>query len=654
MRKPSFLYVFVFSLIGFTLAACKPPVATSVPTSAVEEPTVVQTVDVVPPTKTIKSTATESSPEETVSIPTKSESLSGVVQAFSDELEGLSLVDFFDTSNRLLTLRSPEMVVTLGLTDFYGVEEVRLDDISEAYQRETFQLLEVVLNKLDSYDRESLSPSEKISYDVYRWFLEDRLAEADFFYHDYPATYYPITAVHEDTLQFFTDIHPIRHVQDARDYVTRLGMVDEKIEQLIDNLEARAEAGIIPPQFAVDWAVYGSLGQFVRTPAKNTSLYLSLQQKMLPLSSGTPAEMQALLDEAEIVIEREILPAYQALYDTLTSLETYPGGDCGVWRLPQGQEYYANRLHHFTTTNLTAEEIHQLGIDELERIHNEMRQVFDQLSYPEDIPIVDAYDRVAVEGGYVAGDDVLQTYRDLIRDADQKLGTAFDIHPEREVIVVPDPYGDFYIHPAMDGSRPGAFYAGVGAAGKEAYAMPTLAYHETIPGHHFQIALAQEMVDLPSFRRGMGFTAYAEGWALYAERLAWELGWYESDPYGYLGFLQSQAFRAARLVVDTGLHAMGWTFDQAQAFFTANTGFEVDDNVNPEHEIARYLVWPGQSTAYYVGYLKFVELRQRVMDELGDQFDIKDFHHLVLTNGSMPLQILEALVSNWLDTEMAH
>jgi uncharacterized protein (DUF885 family) len=178
--------------------------------------------------------------------------------------------------------------------------------------------------------------------------------------------------------------------------------------------------------------------------------------------------------------------------------------------------------------------------------------------------------------------------------------------------------------------------------------MPTLAYHETLPGHHLQIALAQDLKHLPSFRQGLGFTAFAEGWALYAERLAWELGWYDDDPYGYLGFLQAQAFRAARLVVDTGLHDGGWTFDQAQEFFTENTGFEKRDNVNPRHQIARYLVWPAQSTSYYIGYLKFMELRAGAMDALGDQFDLIDFHHVVLTNGSMPLGVLESVVKDWI------
>lgn len=651
MPKRQLLFLFILSFIELYLVSCAGTPSGSSSPDRLEKPsqTALSTSEKLPPPTDSATTMVAVDVDEPDEVDTASTSVA--LQALAKDLESLSLQDFYEVSFRALTMRSPETVVTIGLTDLYGVDEVLLDDISDAYRRETYRILALVLQKLESYDRQALSPEDAISYDVYRWFLQDEIAAQEYLYHDYLATYYPITAVHEDTLRFFTDIHPIRSVQDARDYVTRLALIDEKIYQLIDNLEVRSEAGIQPPQFAIEWAVYGSLGQFVSTPAQSTGLYLTLEEKMLPLSSGTPQEMQDLLAEAETIIQTQVLPAYQALQAYLISMDTFSGGDSGVWRLPQGEAYYTYKLRHFTTTDLSAEEIHQIGIQELDRIHSEMRQVFDQLGYPQDLSIVEAYNRVAQDGGHIAGKDVIQAYQDLIEAADQNLEVAFDIRPQADVIVVPDEYGDYYISPAFDGSRPGAFYAGVGASGKEAYAMPTLAYHETIPGHHFQIALAQEMHNLPSFRQGLSFTAFAEGWALYAERLAWELGWYQDDPYGYLGFLQSQAFRAARLVVDTGLHADGWTFDQAQEFFTSNTGFELSDNVNPQHAIARYLVWPGQSTSYYVGYLKFMELRTLAMDTLGDRFDLKDFHRLVLTNGSMPLEVLQTLVLDWLHTQ---
>jgi uncharacterized protein (DUF885 family) len=560
----------------------------------------------------------------------------------------LPIDQFFEESFRALMLRSPETILSYGLTEFYGVTDVRLDDISDAYRHQTYQLMGEILKTLEGYDREALTPEQRVSYDVYKWHLEDQLAGQAFMYHDYPATYFSATAIQEDLLLFFTDIHPIESLHDAHDYVTRLGQVGTKIDQLIEGLEIRKEAGITPPDFAIQWAVYGSLGQFVVTPARQTALYTSLKEKLDLLSSGTPEEKQAVLDEAERTIEEVVLPAYRKLNSTLSSLKTYSGGDSGVWRLPDGEDYYANRLRHYTTTDLSADEIYQLGLQELDRIQAEMQVIFDQLGYPQNETLVQSFDRVARDGGHISGNEVLTTYEQLISEADQNLETAFDIRPLAKVIVVPDQYGGFYISGSIDGSRPGAFYAGIGGAGEDLYAMPTLAYHEAIPGHHFQISLALEMKNLPSFRQGLTFTAYAEGWALYAEQLANDLGWYDDDPYGKLGFLQAQAFRAARLVVDTGLHAQKWTFDQAQQFFTENTGFEVGDSVNPQHQIARYLVWPGQSTSYYVGYLKIMGLRQRAMDQLGDDFDLKEFHRVVLSNGSMPLEILEQVVDEYI------
>ena len=218
--------------------------------------------------------------------------------------------------------------------------------------------------------------------------------------------------------------------------------------------------------------------------------------------------------------------------------------------------------------------------------------------------------------------------------------------PKAEIVVVPDQYGGYYIAGSRDGTRPGAFYAGVGSGGEQTYAMPTLAYHEAIPGHHFQMSITQELQGVPSFRTANLFLANIEGWALYAEQLAWELGWYEGNPYGELGFLQAQAFRAARLVVDTGLHSKGWTFAEAQQYFTENTGYAEGDTIDPQMQIARYIVWPGQSTAYYMGFMKILELRQRAMEQLGDRFDLVKFHHLVLSSGGVPLEVLERIIDD--------
>jgi uncharacterized protein (DUF885 family) len=276
-----------------------------------------------------------------------------------------------------------------------------------------------------------------------------------------------------------------------------------------------------------------------------------------------------------------------------------------------------------------------------------MREIFDQLGYPQDESIPALFTRVAQDSGYASGAEIVQGYEDIISAADQNITSVFDLRPSIGVIVVGGPTGGYYNPPAVDGSRPGMFYAqNTGRVPK--YSMPTLAYHEAIPGHHTQIAIAQQL-DLPSFRKGSDFTAYVEGWALYAERLAYELGFYDGDPYGNLGRLQAEAFRAARLVVDTGLHAKKWTFAQAVDFMVENTG--MSENMM-QGEVSRYISLPGQATAYYIGFTKILELRQLAMDKLGDQFDLKEFHNVILGNGAMPLDILEQVVNNYIQSKL--
>jgi uncharacterized protein (DUF885 family) len=570
--------------------------------------------------------------------------------ALAAQLEGLDLDEFFEVSFRELMMRNPEGVLAEGIADVWGLEGAELTNISDAYIRETYAMYETVLEMLGAYDREALSPEQQISYDVYEWYLDDEVRGQAFMYHDYPATFFFVTSVPEDLIQFFTDLHPMASKQDAEDYVARLGQVDTKFEQLIEGLKLREEAGVVPPKFAIQWGMY-SWRNLVNSSATATPFYQALEEKLGDVDGISAGERKELLASAEKAIEESVLPAYGKLMEYLQHQVSIATNDDGVWKLPDGEAYYAYTLRYHTTTNLSADEIHELGLRELERIHAEMRAIFDELGYPEGESLAASFDRVAVDGGHVSGNQVLETYERLIEEADQNLDPAFDIRPKAEVIVVGAPIGGYYVSGSVDGSRPGAFYAGVSGTGEDLYGMPTLAYHEAIPGHHTQIAIAQE-ADLPSFRTAVGFTGYAEGWALYAEGLAAELGWYEDDPYGNLGRLQFEAFRAARLVVDTGIHAKKWTFDEAEDFFVENTGFGPNDGVNPEYEIARYIVWPGQSTAYKVGMIKIRELRQRAMDQLGDQFDLKEFHHVLLTNGSMPLEILERVVDDYIEGKL--
>ncbi len=350
-----------------------------------------------------------------------------------------------------------------------------------------------------------------------------------------------------------------------------------------------------------------------------------------------------MLADAEKQVAASVIPAYKALVETLERQQAVATNDAGIWKLPDSAAYYAYLLRHYTSTSLTADEIHELGKRELTRIHTEMRAGFKALGYDANSDLTTLYNRLAQDSGLISGGQIVATYEQLIRGAEDRLAVAFNRTPRAKVIVIGGPTGGYYAPPAVDGSRPGAFYAqNVGVVPR--YSMPSLAYHEAVPGHHFQLAIAQEL-DLPILRRDMGFTGHVEGWALYAERLAQEMGLYEKDPYGNLGRLQMEAFRVARLVTDTGLHAKRWNFDQAVSYMVEATG---RPRAGMQAEVARYVSIPGQATAYYVGFLKILELRQKAKDMLGDRFDLKEFHDVMLINGAVPLDVLERLVDAYI------
>ncbi|MBU7017149.1 MAG: DUF885 domain-containing protein, partial [Theionarchaea archaeon] len=489
----------------------------------------------------------------------------------ANSLGGLPIDEFFEESYNLLLLRNPEYLTELGIADLYGVGNDQLTDISDSYIRETQELVTTLLQLLREYDRSTLTPEEQISYDVYEWYLDDLVQMQEFMYYDYPVTHF-ITGIQNQLIQFFTDIHPVTNKKDAEDYVSRLSQVDTKFDQLIEGLTLREEAGIIPPKFIIQWSLY-DIRRIAQGSARSLPFYTAFREKVNALDELSTQEKETLLENAENAINESVIPAFVALRDYLTQLESVAPADDGVWQFPRGDEYYACMLRHYTTTDLTADEIHTLGLQELERIQREMRQIFDELDYPEDESLTQLFSRVARDGGYVAGNDMVETYEALIEEADENLDAAFDIRPRAEVIVIGGPIGGYYVPGSLDGSRPGAFYANVSGAGEPRYGMASLAYHEAIPGHHTQISIAQEL-DLPFFRGDVSSTGYTEGWALYAELLAWELGWYEDDPYGNLGRLQYEAFRAARLVVDTGILSKRWTFDQAVQFMKENLGFD--------------------------------------------------------------------------------
>jgi uncharacterized protein (DUF885 family) len=562
-------------------------------------------------------------------------------ETLADTLQGLTLDEFYQTSFGALIRRSPETVVWEALTGVFPLDSVELDDLSDEYSRDTFAMYQVVLDALRGYDRAALDAQGQLNYDIYEWYLQDAVDRLEFIYHDFPATYM-LFAQQQQTEQLFTDIHPLQTAQDAEDYITRLNQVERKFAQLVDHLELQRQNGIVEPALSMQVAI-DQITPLARGEGQGHPYYTRFSSDIAQIESLGAVERDDLRERALSAVNDSVIPGYQALLSYLSNLISSAPTAIGVGQYARGREYYTYSLRHHSTTNLTAAAIHQLGLQELLRIHSQMRLIFDQLGYPQDETLQQLFVRVAHDGGVIPAANVLSTHQRIIDSAEQRLGQAFDIFPSADVIVLPDPFGGFYIGPSFDGSRPGAFYAGT-QNDQAWFQMPSLTYHEAVPGHHTQIAIAMEQ-DVPSFRKIVGFTGFVEGWALYAERLAWELGWYEDDPYADLGRLQYEALRAARLVMDTGIHDLGWSFDVASQFNADNVG---TSTASSQGAAARYSVWPGQATAYMIGMLQILDERQRAMDTLGRRFDLKGFHRALLSNGAVPLALLPTVVDRYI------
>jgi uncharacterized protein (DUF885 family)/metal-dependent hydrolase (beta-lactamase superfamily II) len=575
-------------------------------------------------------------------------------------LENLLFDEFLDDSYMQLLLRSPEAITAMGLSEDLGQRNDRLDNLSDAYLRETQALESSVLDLLRGFDRDTLSSEQALSYDLYEWYLDSRVRGHNFAYHDYPLHHF-IRSYHYNVDGLFTEIHPLESARDVEDYIARLSLVDDQVDQLMEGLELREDLGVIPPRFIVNLA-RESLTEYLSLDstgspadaARRLHMYTRLDEALDQLTGLSPELAQGFRQAALREIEASLIPAFLALNDHLDHLATIATHDAGAWKLPDGEEYYAYMLRLETSTDLTPAEIHEIGLEEVARIQAEMREVLLGLGYPKEDGFRELMDRAVSDGGWFdistqAGkDQYIAAIEAAIDRAEQAADAVFELRPTGKVVVIGGPTGGYYVPGAPDGSRPGSYHVSLEGQWRPRYSMPTVAYHETAPGHHFQIAIAQDL-DLPFPRRDIRFTAYTEGWAMYAERLAWELGLYEDDPYGNLGRLQYELLRAVRLVTDTGIHAMRWSREQAQAYMDQAMGAQPG---RFSYEVDRYVVLPAQATAYKIGMLKILELRQRAMDRLGDEFDIKQFHNVVLGNGSLPLGLLERVVDEYIESVM--
>jgi uncharacterized protein (DUF885 family) len=554
---------------------------------------------------------------------------------------GVDFNAFVNQSFNTFLARDPETVITFGMADTLGAPKDQLTDISDAYLKETQRMQIQTLEQLETYDRENLSPDQRLIFDTYLWYLQDQIEGQKYTYNTYPVTP-TVNGVNFSLQYFLTDYAPIQTEEDAQNYIQLLAGVPAKIQQLIDALELRSKKGVILPRFLFDWVIPGIQSIAQGFPGENI-YYKAAASKLKGMPGLSEMKKEQLLDQVKNEISRSIQPAYGSLTDALRALSRKAGNTIGVGSLPDGKDYYEYTLSHHTTTSMSIDDIHDTGIQELETIHQRMESIFAFLGYPNHLTLSDYFNRVARDGGDLSGNDIQIEYENIIQNADSLSANFFTLKPRVGVIVRGDPMGGFYMPPSFDGSRPGIFYAQTEGTIPR-FMMPDLAYHEAIPGHHYQIALAGEL-EIPLFQKTIELNGYTEGWALYAERLMWENGAYADDPFGELGYLQMQARRAARLVMDTGIHSKNWTFNQAVSYMIENTGMGENDVAG---EVARSIVWPGQECSYYVGYMKILELRQRVQHALGDKFDIKAFHDLILGGGAVPLTVLEQEINDYL------
>jgi uncharacterized protein (DUF885 family) len=551
--------------------------------------------------------------------------------------------------------RSPMTETQLGLKKDYD----KWDDLSEQKALEDFSLSVQQLAELKrTINLDALDDQTKVSYRLFARQAEETIEGWRWRYHSYPLE--QMGGLHSSVPAFLINYHRVDNVADARAYVARLRGIAPLFDQVIAMVETRAAKGILPPKFVFPLVLESChevvSGEPFDHSGKPSALWEDAQAKIGALKDADAATRDQLLADARAALVEAVQPAYAKLIGVLEAQEKVATTDDGVWKLPEGDEFYKFRLRHSTTTKMTPEEVHQLGLREVARIHHEMLAIMQRVGFKGDLQAFFKHVKESDEFYYPTTPEGKAAYlkraQQIIDDMSARLDEFFGVKPKAPLLVrVVEPFrekgsaGAFYEEPAPDGSRPGVYYVNtIDMRGVPIFEMETLAHHEAIPGHHMQIAISQELQGIPRFRKYGGNTAYVEGWALYAEYFPKEFGFYQ-DPMMDFGRLYDELLRAVRLVVDTGLHAKKWTRAQVMDYFRQNTP-------NPERDIFtetnRYIVWPGQATAYKVGMLKIVELRELAKKELGPKFDLRAYHDLVLKDGALPMDLLEENVRAWI------
>ncbi|HZV35768.1 MAG TPA: DUF885 domain-containing protein [Verrucomicrobiae bacterium] len=564
----------------------------------------------------------------------------------SHETDDARLKELFSINWDYLMNEYPEWGTDVG---YPGQNRRWTDNSLEAIERRKHDK-EIPLKVLKTIDRSKLDAGDQLNYDLFKRNLEQSI-EGDRFKGEYLAIT-QLGGVQQEVPQMLEVLMPHRSVQDYEDILARLKGVPTIIQQTLVLLKRGLETGVTPPRITLRDVPQQVESQLAEDPKKNPML-----QPFNEFPASIPAsEQERLRGEAASILTNSVIPAFRELHEFL--VKTYlPGAreSIGMSALPDGQAWYAYNLHQQTTTRLTPKAIHELGLREVKRIRKEMDDVIKESGFKGGFKEFNEFLRTDPRFYYTNANDLLIGYRDICKRADPELIKLFGKLPRLPYGVLPVPaYSEksqttaYYQGGSLIAGRPGYFYANTyDLKTRPKWEMQPLALHESVPGHHLQLSLALEMENEPEFRKHEGYTAFVEGWGLYAESLGSEMGFY-NDPYSKYGRLTYEIWRAIRLVLDTGIHSMGWTRQQAIDYFVANTGKNEHDITV---EVDRYIVWPGQACAYKIGELKFKELRAYATKELGSRFNIRTFHDELLRNGALPMDILEKHMREWVEKQ---
>ncbi len=588
---------------------------------------------------------------ESAPTPTPTDNAEAAVVA--DQSDAINV--WFEEQWEARLARSPMFQTFLGRKTNYD----KWDDASDAFAQESHALYMASLNEMrDRFDIEALNDASALSYRLYEYQAEQ--ARKTFPYREHWYRFSHFRGPHSQVPAFMINQHQVATLADAEAYIARLEGVQTYLGQQQTRAEAQFANGVNPPKWSYPQMIATSRNVISGAPfeadAAASTLLADFEKKVasLDVDDATKADLMA---RGEAALLNSVKPAYESLIAMFEAQQETASNDDGAWKLPDGETYYGVRLQQMTTTDLSATEIHDLGLSEVARIHAEMNAIKETVGFEGTLQDFFVYMREDPDGKFTyentdeGRERYLREATALIDTMRGELDSLFLTKPKADLIVKRvEPFREksagkaFYQRPAPDGSRPGIYYANLyDTKNMPTYQMEALAYHEGIPGHHMQIAIAQELENTPSFRKFGSVTAYSEGWGLYSEFIPKEMGFYK-DPYSDFGRLAMELWRAARLVVDTGLHDKKWTREEAIDYLVTNTP-------NPEGDciraIERYVVMPGQATAYKIGMLKILELRRAAEATLGDDFDIREFHDVVLANGAVPLAILEENVQTW-------